>query len=167
VNLSFLHKPEEPLKAKKILDARLRKAFVGVQNDKQRKRFRQGQRPLLGGKAQQAGRYGSSFKFHVLSFGFHVLRFPKNSLISKDITLLNRLGLHIRPAALFTKAAAKYRADVFLIKDGMRVNGKSIMGVMMLAAAKGSTLTIECVGDDEQQLCDELVALVENKFNEE
>lgn len=88
-------------------------------------------------------------------------------MIQKEVTLLNRLGLHIRPAAQLTKIAAKYQADVYLLKDGMRVNGKSIMGVMMLAAARGSTLILECVGDDEQQLLDELVVLFENKFYEE
>ncbi|MBK6766343.1 MAG: HPr family phosphocarrier protein [bacterium] len=88
-------------------------------------------------------------------------------MIQKEVALLNRLGLHIRPAAQLTKIAAKYKADVYLLKDGMRVNGKSIMGVMMLAAARGSTLTIECVGDDEQSLLDELVILFENKFYEE
>ncbi len=89
------------------------------------------------------------------------------AVIQKEVTLLNRLGLHIRPAAQLTKIAAKYRSDVYLLKDGMRVNGKSIMGVMMLAAARGSTLVLECIGDDEQQLLDELVILFENKFYEE
>ena len=81
--------------------------------------------------------------------------------------MLNRLGLHIRPAAQFTKIASKYRADVFLIRDGMRVNAKSIMGVMMLAAGQGAKLMLECHGDDEEQVCNELVALIENKFGEE
>jgi phosphocarrier protein HPr len=88
-------------------------------------------------------------------------------VIQKDFTLLNRLGLHIRPAAQFTKIAARYKADVFLIRDGMRVNAKSIMGVMMLAAGQGTTLTMECIGEDEQALCDELIKLIEAKFNEE
>ena len=88
-------------------------------------------------------------------------------MIQKEVTLLNRLGLHIRPAAQLTKIAAKYQADVYLLKDGMRVNGKSIMGVMMLAAARGSTLVLEAIGDDEQQLIDELIKLIENKFYED
>ncbi len=88
-------------------------------------------------------------------------------MIQKEVTLLNRLGLHIRPAAQLTKIAAKYQADVYLLKDGMRVNGKSIMGVMMLAAARGSTLVLEAIGDDEQQLIDELIKLFENKFYED
>ncbi len=88
-------------------------------------------------------------------------------MIQKEVTLLNRLGLHIRPAAQLTKIASKYKSDVYLIKDGMRVNGKSIMGVMMLAAGRGSTLILECMGEDEQQQLDELVQLFENKFYEE
>jgi phosphocarrier protein HPr len=88
-------------------------------------------------------------------------------VIQKEIVLLNTLGLHIRPAAQFTKIAAKYKADVYLIRDGMRVNAKSIMGVMMLAAGQGTKLTLECVGEDEEQLCNELMALIENKFHEE
>jgi phosphocarrier protein HPr len=88
-------------------------------------------------------------------------------VIQKEFTLLNRLGLHIRPAAQFTKIAAKYKADVFLIRDGMRVNAKSIMGVMMLAAGMGTKLTLECIGEDEDALCAELLELIENKFHEE
>jgi phosphocarrier protein HPr len=80
---------------------------------------------------------------------------------------MNRLGLHIRPAALFTKIASKYKSDVFLIRDGMRVNAKSIMGVMMLAAGHGTKLTLECIGEDEMDLVAELTTLIENKFNEE
>ncbi len=81
--------------------------------------------------------------------------------------MLNRLGLHIRPAAQFTKIASKYKADVFLVRDGMRVNAKSIMGVMMLAAGQGAKLMLECIGEDEDQVCNELVTLIENKFGEE
>lgn len=88
-------------------------------------------------------------------------------LIRKEVTLLNRLGLHIRPAAQFTKIAARYKADVYLVRDDMRVNAKSIMGVMMLAAGRGTRLTLECTGEDEEALCAELLQLIENKFGEE
>ena len=88
-------------------------------------------------------------------------------MIAKDITLRNKLGLHIRPAAQFTKIASQFGADVFLTNNGVRVNAKSIMGVMMLAANKGAVLTIECNGSDEQELMDKLVELIENKFHEE
>ncbi len=88
-------------------------------------------------------------------------------MITKDITLRNKLGLHIRPAAQFTKIASQFAAEVFLSKDKVRVNAKSIMGVMMLAANKGAVLTIECNGSDEQELMDKLVELIENKFHED
>jgi phosphocarrier protein len=88
-------------------------------------------------------------------------------VVQKEFTLLNRLGLHIRPAAQFTKIASKYQADVFLVRDGMRINAKSIMGVMMLAAGYGAKLTLECIGPDEEALSAELLKLIENKFNEE
>ena len=88
-------------------------------------------------------------------------------MITKDVALRNKLGLHIRPAAQFTKIASQFAADVFLTKDSIRVNAKSIMGVMMLAANKGAVLTIECNGSDEQELMDKLVELIENKFHEE
>ena len=88
-------------------------------------------------------------------------------MIQKEFVLQNRLGLHIRPAAQFTKIASKYKSDVFLIRDRMRVNAKSIMGVMMLAAGMGTKLTLECIGEDEEALAAELMTLIENKFNEE
>jgi phosphocarrier protein HPr len=88
-------------------------------------------------------------------------------LIKKEVTLRNKLGLHIRPAAQFTKIASQFEANVFLSKDGVRINAKSIMGVMMLAANKGTIITIECDGTDEQTLMDKLVELIENKFYEE
>ena len=74
-------------------------------------------------------------------------------MIQREIVLSNRLGLHIRPAAQFTKIASKYKSEVFLIRDNMRVNAKSIMGVMMLAAGQGSKLMLECFGEDEEQVC--------------
>jgi phosphocarrier protein HPr len=88
-------------------------------------------------------------------------------LIQKEITILNRLGLHARPAAQFVKIAAQYKADVFLVRNAMRINAKRIMGVMMLAAEKGSKLTLECIGEDEAELCTALINLIESKFNEE
>jgi phosphocarrier protein HPr len=88
-------------------------------------------------------------------------------VIKKDVTLINKLGLHIRPAAQFTKIASQYDANVFLSKDGIRINAKSIMGVMMLAANKGTVITIECDGTDEQALMGKLVELIENKFYED
>ena len=79
----------------------------------------------------------------------------------------NKLGLHARPAALLVKAATKYRSDFFIEKDGMRVNGKSIMGVMMLAAECGSVLDLIADGVDEEYLLDEISELIASGFGEE
>ena len=77
------------------------------------------------------------------------------------------MGLHARPAAQFVKIASKYKSDIYLAKNGREINGKSIMGVMMLAAEKGSVLELNIDGKDEQKAMDELVKLINNKFYEE
>jgi phosphocarrier protein len=87
--------------------------------------------------------------------------------IKKDVSICNETGMHLRPAAQFVQTANRHKGtDVFVTKDGQRVNGKSIMGLVMLAAAKDSVLTIECVGDDAaiQPALDELAGLVESGF---
>ncbi|MCK4234714.1 HPr family phosphocarrier protein [candidate division WOR-3 bacterium] len=84
------------------------------------------------------------------------------------VTIVNKLGLHARPASLFVKTAGKFESDIKIEKDGIEVNGKSIMGVMMLAAEKGSQITIIADGVDEKEAIDSLVTLiVEKKFDEE
>jgi phosphocarrier protein len=88
-------------------------------------------------------------------------------MIQHEVEIINSLGLHARPAAQFVKVAAQSKSEVSIIKDGMRINGKSIMGVMMLAAEKGSKLTIEVEGPDEQEVMVKLVDLFRNKFYEE
>ena len=77
------------------------------------------------------------------------------------------MGLHARPAAQFVKVASKFKSDVYLSKNNREVNGKSIMGVMMLAAEMGSELTITVDGQDQEHAIEALVELVNNKFNEE
>src|SRR3954454_21079496 len=91
---------------------------------------------------------------------------PKQKL-EKEITIINRLGLHARPAAMFVRIASRYRSEVWVAKEGERINGKSIMGLMMLAAGQGSTLTIECEGPDTDKVMEELEQLIQNKFSEE
>jgi len=86
---------------------------------------------------------------------------------SKDITITNRLGLHARPAALVVKAAGRFEAEVFLIKDETRINAKSIMGVMMLAAEFGSALTIEAEGPDADQAVLGIAEVFASNFGEE
>ena len=88
-------------------------------------------------------------------------------MIRKEITIYNTLGLHARPAAQIVKIAAQHKASLWIEKDGERVNGKSIMGVMMLAAEKGSTILLEANGAEEEELIRELEELIRNKFNEE
>jgi phosphocarrier protein len=78
----------------------------------------------------------------------------------------NELGLHARPAALFVQLASRFASDITLAKSGVEVNGKSIMGVMMLAAERGSSLEIRAHGADEEQAVVELTALVERGFEE-
>ena len=87
--------------------------------------------------------------------------------IEKEITIINRLGLHARPAAMFVRIASRYRSEVWVEKDGEQINGKSIMGLMMLAAGQGSKLTIRCEGPDAGKLLEELEELIQQKFNED
>ena len=84
-----------------------------------------------------------------------------------NIKIINKLGLHARPAAEFVKIAAKFKSDVYVSKNDRTVNGKSIMGVMTLAAEMGSELCIQATGDDEKKAIEALVKLVNNKFHED
>ena len=87
--------------------------------------------------------------------------------IEKDISIMNRLGLHARPAAMFVRIASRYRSEVWVSKEGEEVNGKSIMGLMMLAAGQGSKLRIRCEGPDADKAMEELEALIKAGFNED
>jgi phosphocarrier protein HPr len=84
-----------------------------------------------------------------------------------DVTVANRLGLHARPSAALTQLATRFTSEVFLSKGSRRVNGKSIMGVMMLAAAQGSVIVVETSGPDEDAALAALVGLIESGFGEE
>lgn len=83
-----------------------------------------------------------------------------------DITIVNKLGLHARAAAKFVTLASSFNSDIELSREGRTVNGKSIMGVMMLAAAKGTLLTLHISGQDEEDALNQLNELVINKFGE-
>ena len=87
-------------------------------------------------------------------------------MLKREVQISNKLGLHARASAKLTQLAGKYRAEVWVARNGRRVNAKSIMGVMMLAAAKGATIELETDGADEQEAMDALAALVNNKFGE-
>ena len=87
-------------------------------------------------------------------------------MIERDARIVNPLGMHARPAAEFVKTANRFKSAVHVIKDGLSVNGKSIMGVMMLAAERGSSMTIQIDGEDAEQAMDALLELVAAGFNE-
>ena len=87
--------------------------------------------------------------------------------ISKDIEIVNKLGLHARAAAQLVQLASGFNSHIEIEKDGKRINGKSIMGVMMLAASKGSTITLHAAGDDEHDSIEKLSELINNRFNED
>ena len=87
-------------------------------------------------------------------------------MIEKTVTIVNKAGMHTRPASNIVKIASKYRSDFYIIKDGYRINGKSIIGVMTLAAEQGSTLTLELEGEDEVKAAAELTKFFEEGFGE-
>ena len=88
-------------------------------------------------------------------------------MIKTKVAIINKLGLHARASAKFVSTAARFQSHVDVSKDSQTVNGKSIMGVMMLAANKGSELLLEIDGPDEQSMTDALVQLIQNRFGEE
>ena len=92
---------------------------------------------------------------------------PATGKVQKEVTVLNKLGLHARPAAMFVRIANKHRADIWVEKDGEQVNGKSIMGLMMLAAGQGTRLTLSAEGVDGEKALQELELLIERRFDEE
>ena len=94
-------------------------------------------------------------------------KLPGNEFLVKELTISNKLGIHARPAALFVKTANRFACEIFVEKDGEKINGKSIMGLMMLAAGPGSKVTLHVRGADATQAIAELEALVQRKFDEE
>ena len=87
--------------------------------------------------------------------------------MTKDFLVANKLGIHARPAAMFVKTANQFNCEVFVEKDGETVNGKSIMGLMMLAAGPGSKIRVQADGADAAQAMHEIEALIKRKFDEE
>ena len=90
-----------------------------------------------------------------------------DSAVSKDMVVQNQLGLHARPASMFVKMATRFKSEILVVKEGEEINGKSIMGLMMLAAGPGTTLTVTAVGSDAAEAIDELAQLVNRNFEEE
>jgi|TARA_B100001741_G_scaffold295826_1_gene279212 phosphocarrier protein HPr len=89
------------------------------------------------------------------------------SRVSRDVVVQNKLGLHARPASMFVKLATRFECEIFVEKEGEEVNGKSIMGLMMLAAGPGTMLTLHAEGGDADQAISELEQLVTRNFEEE
>jgi phosphocarrier protein len=87
-------------------------------------------------------------------------------MVERTVQILNKNGLHARPAAEIVKLAAKYRSEITISRDGTEVNGKSIMGVMMLAAECGASIVLRATGEDAEQAVDAIATLIANKFGE-
>ena len=87
-------------------------------------------------------------------------------MITRELEIINKLGLHARASAKLTQLAGKFQSEVWLTRNQRRINAKSIMGVMMLAAGKGSTVTLEAEGSDEQECFDALAELISARFGE-
>lgn len=87
-------------------------------------------------------------------------------MVKKDFTILNKLGIHARPAAQFVKIANRFQAEIYVEKDGEEIDGKSIMGLMMLAAGHGSVVTVSADGPDEAEAIAAIGDLIERKFEE-
>jgi len=87
-------------------------------------------------------------------------------VLRKDITIINKLGLHARAAAKLINTTSRFSSDIHLIKEGREVDGKSIMAVMMLAASQGTQLTIQAQGDDAEQALSAIEELINNRFDE-
>jgi phosphocarrier protein len=88
-------------------------------------------------------------------------------MLTQDFTIVNKLGLHARASALFVKTAIRFVAEIKVEREGVEVNGKSIMGIMMLAAAKGSTITLKVDGEDEREALATMGELIANGFGED
>ena len=88
-------------------------------------------------------------------------------MITREFTINNKLGLHARPSAQITQVASKFASDIHIARNGRRVNAKSIMGVMMLAAGQGTVVTVDADGDDAQAAVDAIGALIDSGFGED
>lgn len=86
-------------------------------------------------------------------------------MVTKNVKIINKHGLHTRPATAFVTRASRFKSDIFLIYNGVRVNAKSILGLLVLAVEPGSTVTVEADGVDEAEAVESLDKLAQNKFN--
>lgn len=88
-------------------------------------------------------------------------------MVEREVTVRNRAGLHTRPASMLVRTAAQFDAEIFLRYDGYEINGKSVIGVMTLAASQGTTLTLVTEGDDEEEAAEAIADLFDDGFGEE
>ncbi len=88
-------------------------------------------------------------------------------MLAQEFTIVNKLGLHARASALLVKTASQFKSEIRIAREGVEVNGKSIMGIMMLAAAKGTTISVMVDGEDETVAMDVLGELIKNGFGED
>lgn len=95
-----------------------------------------------------------------------LINLQNNNMVQQEIEIVNKLGLHARASAKLTQLAAKHQSEVWITRNTRRVNAKSIMGVMMLAAGRGAKVTLEAEGPDEQVCVDALSKLIADKFGE-
>ena len=84
----------------------------------------------------------------------------------REVKIINKLGIHARPAAEIVKTAGKFKSNIIIVRDDLEVNAKSIMGVMMLAAENGATIVLRATGDDAEAALDALTTVIANKFGE-
>jgi phosphocarrier protein HPr len=111
---------------------------------------------------------GKADRLHYLTQRMSAARKPGTEVsLTREVVIENKLGVHARPSALFVKTASRFTCDIYVEKDGERVNGKSIMGMMMLAAGPGSKLQVHARGHDANEALTELEALVKRKFDED
>ncbi|TCW31717.1 HPr family phosphocarrier protein [Gulbenkiania mobilis] len=87
-------------------------------------------------------------------------------MLNRQVDIINKLGLHARASSKFTQLSSRFKSEIWITRNGRRVNGKSIMGVMMLAAGKGATIELEVNGPDEEEAMAALVELIANRFDE-
>ena len=87
-------------------------------------------------------------------------------MIEKTVTIVNKAGMHTRPASMLVKIVSKYKSEFYIVKDGFRINGKSIIGVMSLAAEQGSKVVLIFDGEDEQKAAQEITKFFEDGFGE-
>jgi phosphocarrier protein len=87
-------------------------------------------------------------------------------MVKQEVEIINKLGLHARASTKLTQTASQFKSEVWLERNSRRVNAKSIMGVMMLAASKGSKVTVEAIGADEAEALQALIVLINNRFGE-